>query len=61
MKIDISNCFRLMENFVDMIYIVTSFHPTIGYLIHIYGKELSSVSFTSPISNYKSFCLFHTY
>jgi len=42
--IDISNNFRLMSNFVYMIYIIVSFNPTFNFVMPLCDKEFSDGS-----------------
>jgi hypothetical protein len=34
----------LMLNFLDMIYIIIALNPTVDFVIRLFGKELSEVS-----------------
>jgi hypothetical protein len=40
----LSNDFRLLLNFIDMIYIIIASNPTVDFIIRLSGKELSEVS-----------------
>jgi len=37
---DISHDFKLISNFIDMIYVIITFIPKIHFVIHICVKEL---------------------
>lgn len=39
-----SNDSQLKLNFIDMVYIIVAFNPTVDFVIWIYGKELFDVS-----------------
>jgi hypothetical protein len=41
--IDVSNDFRLMLYFIDMIDVVVSFNPTVNFVTRLSGKELLEV------------------
>lgn len=55
--VDISNNFRMILNFIEIIYMMIIFNPTVNFIIRMFDEKLSKISYIIKFDNLVSFDL----